>query len=538
MTWTCTDATSLVNTASSSLSQSVFAEGTNQSATGTCADNAGNTSANIQTGINIDKTDPSASGAPSRSPDYNGWYNDPLNIIFTGADDRSGIASCSPAIPYSGPDGTNIVAGSGSCTDQAGNSSATVAASAFDYDATSPTAVVSASAPNHGDWYNQPLTVSFTWSDNLSGVGAPCTTSQNYSGPDGSSVPVNGACTDNAGNPAAASLAIKYDATAPVSVNGAPDRAPDKNDWYNHAVNVAFAGNDSTSGIDTCSAILYIGPDTTGTSVNGSCADLAGNTSTAVASSTFKYDTTRPIATGSVAPPNEYGWYNADVTVTFSGSDDLSGIDTCTDPVVISTEGREQSEVGFCKDMAGNISSVVSVLHINIDKTPPVITFIRRDPPPDLSGWNYTPVTLMWFCSERLSGPLQSPVTVTVNTEGAGQSAEGVCEDRAGNKSADRQGDINIYLGNLPPVPPTPTSTATATSTAAPDETPVPATATSAPAQAAASSTVEPAGGQPPATDGETPPAGNPTPYYLLGGLLGTGLLGGLAYFLLRKPRK
>jgi hypothetical protein len=528
--WTCTDITS--GPVAPSVSQTVSSEGAGQSASGTCTDAAGNTKSTNQTGINIDKTNPSASGAPSRAPDFNGWYNHALSVAFSGADALSGIASCSAAIPYSGPDRENIMAGTGFCTDEAGNVSPTVNASLFKYDATSPTAVVSVSAPDHGEWYNQPLTVSFTWSDNLSGVGTPCTTSQDYSGPDGSSIPVNGSCTDQAGNSASASKTIKYDATAPVSVSGAPDRAPDKNGWYNHAVNVAFAGHDATSGIDTCSAVLYISPDTLGTSVNGSCTDLAGNTSATVPSSTFKYDTTRPTATGSIAPANEYGWYNADVTVTFSGTDDLSGIDTCTDPVVMSTEGKEQSAVGFCKDLAGNVSSVASVYHINIDKTPPLITFIGSAPPPDFSGWNYTPVTLAWSCSDVLSGVVFSPVTKVVTSEGENQSAEGICKDKAGNASSDIQRNISIYLSSSPPAPPTETPTATATiePTPLPGETPIPATATSEPAQAGASATAESAD--------DTTPSGSPTPYYLLGGILGAGLLGGLTYFLLKKFRK
>jgi hypothetical protein len=131
-----------------------------------------------------------------------------------------------------------------------------------------------------------------------------------------------------------------------------------------------------------------------------------------------------------------------------------------------------------------------------------------------------------------------SPVTRVVTSEGENQSAEGVCKDKAGNASSDIQRNINISLSSPPPVTPTETATATAEPTTAPGETPVPATATSEPAQAGAPATAEPSGDTVPPTDGETTPAGSPIPYLLLGGILGAGLLGGLAYFLLKKFRK
>jgi hypothetical protein len=85
--------------------------------------------------IKIDKTLPSASGAPSRPPDANGWYNKPVGVSFSGTDAMSGIAGCSSAT-YSGPDSA-AAAVSGTCTDKAGNVRSAVFS--FPYDATPPT---------------------------------------------------------------------------------------------------------------------------------------------------------------------------------------------------------------------------------------------------------------------------------------------------------------------------------------------------------------------------------------------------------------
>ena len=62
-----------------------------------------------------------------------------------------------------------------------------------------------------------------------------------------------------------------------------PARAPDANGWYNHAVALTFAGSDATSGIASCGAPTYSGPDSGSASVAGVCQDVAGNTSAPLA---------------------------------------------------------------------------------------------------------------------------------------------------------------------------------------------------------------------------------------------------------------
>ena len=86
--------------------------------------------------IKLDRTPPAVNAGAERVADANGWYNRPFTVSFSGTDATSGIASCSPATRYGGPDlaSASIV---GSCTDTAGNvSDATVS---FKYDATAPT---------------------------------------------------------------------------------------------------------------------------------------------------------------------------------------------------------------------------------------------------------------------------------------------------------------------------------------------------------------------------------------------------------------
>ena len=84
-------------------------------------------------------------------------------------------------------------------------------------DKTPPTVGSAASRPaDMNGWYNHPLTVSFSATDDMAGVAAACA-SVPYGGPDNSGAVVAGTCRDNAGNVATAAFSLKYDAT-PQSV--------------------------------------------------------------------------------------------------------------------------------------------------------------------------------------------------------------------------------------------------------------------------------------------------------------------------------
>jgi hypothetical protein len=96
--------------------------------------------------VNIDKTAPTVTGHASRTPDANGWYNQPVSFSFTGTDAISGVAGCSSPTTYSGPDSGNASA-SGTCTDNAGNVGR--ATSGFPYDSTPPS--VDSVSAKHGN---------------------------------------------------------------------------------------------------------------------------------------------------------------------------------------------------------------------------------------------------------------------------------------------------------------------------------------------------------------------------------------------------
>lgn len=91
--------------------------------------------------------------------------------------------------------------------------------------------------------------------------------------------------------------------------------------------------------------------------ISASVADLAGNTATT--SVTVSLDRTVPSITGSAVPsPNEFGWNNSPVHVSFVRADATSGVapSDCPSPVVVN-EGSPSSVSGTATDRAGNQQS-------------------------------------------------------------------------------------------------------------------------------------------------------------------------------------
>ncbi|HEY1280909.1 MAG TPA: hypothetical protein VGF22_14630, partial [Acidimicrobiales bacterium] len=141
----------------------VFHEGANQSYTASAVDNADNSKSDSVSGVNVDKTAPSLSGAPTSSPNANGWYSGDVSIHWSASDGLSGLASA-PADSTIGGEGANLFA-TQTVVDRAGNST-TADSAKVSIDRHAP--VTNASAPPA--WNNVDVAVTLTGSDGLSGV--------------------------------------------------------------------------------------------------------------------------------------------------------------------------------------------------------------------------------------------------------------------------------------------------------------------------------------------------------------------------------
>jgi hypothetical protein len=279
-----------------------------------------------------------------------GWYTSDVTVSWTVGDPQSAIISTL------GCGSTSVTSDQGSTTYTCTATSAGGTASksvTVKRDATAPAVTVAlARAADSDGWYNHAVGYGVTASsDALSGV-ASCDPDGIYTGPDAAGTTVTRSCTDRAGNTGSGSATLEYDATAPTGVSGAPDRAPDANGWYNHAVTVAFSGSDAMSGVAACTSVGYADPDGSGVTVPGTCADAAGNESAAVDSSSFDYDGTAPSLTPVITPSPVV--LNGSATADPGASDATSGVASSScDPVDSASVGAK-SLVCRATDAAGN----------------------------------------------------------------------------------------------------------------------------------------------------------------------------------------
>jgi RHS repeat-associated protein len=83
-------------------------------------------------------------------------------------------------------------------------------------------------------------------------------------------------------------------------------------------------------------------------------------------------DNDPPVITATATPPaNAAGWHNRDVTLAYTCTDTLSGIASCPDPVLVTTEGADQVFTGTAVDRAGNAATVTTT--VNLDQTAPAL---------------------------------------------------------------------------------------------------------------------------------------------------------------------
>lgn len=178
--------------------------------------------------VKLDELPPEVSPAPSRSPDANGWFNNPIDFVASATDSASGIASCDSIPSYSGPDRASIRVVA-RCSDRAGHQAS--GTGTFKYDATPPARVrgVRGRAPDRYGWYAHDLRVRFRGSDAMSGLAA-CATSV-YRGPNSSRAGVRGWCRDRAGNVTYRTVRFRFSKPLLQPGRGARLSSPPLLDW-------------------------------------------------------------------------------------------------------------------------------------------------------------------------------------------------------------------------------------------------------------------------------------------------------------------
>ena len=236
------------------------------------------------------------------------------------------------------------------------------------------------------------------------------------------------------------SAAPPTDTTPPVISYLLSPAAPDGNNgWYVSDVTLTWTVIESESPgslAKTGCVDQSITADQTSTTY--SCSATSDGGSAGPVEVTIKRDATAPSVSGSAAPAaNANGWNNTDVTVTFSGSDGLSGIDSCDAPVVLSSEGAGQSASGTCTDEAGNVSDPATVSGINIDKTAPTVALVGGPADGASYYFGFVPAAPTCTASDSLSG-LDGTCSVSgyAGTVGV-HTVVASALDQAGNQASD-----------------------------------------------------------------------------------------------------
>ncbi|TFD47356.1 hypothetical protein E3T33_02520 [Cryobacterium sp. TMT1-2-1] len=437
--FTCADTLSGIKSCTGGGSVVLSAEGANQSVPGTAVDNADNTNTSGVTGINIDKTAPSLTGAPTTQPNVSGWYRGDVSIDWTATDALSGIAGAAPASGTISGEGTGLTVGA-SVGDLAGNTR-NATSPAVRIDRTPPTTGISGTS---NIWTNGNVTVSFSPGDNLSGVastsyavdGGPAQSGTGFTlAAEGDHI-VTFHSTDLAGNVEETRTAhVKIDKTAPTIGHTFTPVGYSDGAWTNANVTVTFLCTDSGSGIAACTAPATMSTEGASQQVVGTATDNAGNSASNTA--VVSIDKTQPtISAGADRAPNGAGWYRDDVTVSFEAADALSGIASSPAARILG-EGENQSASGTATDAAGNSASA-EITGIHVDKTAPVLTASFP------GGWHTDDVAVDWTCTDALSGVATPPTDDVVDGEGNDLVSTRSCTDVAGNTATKTVNGIAI----------------------------------------------------------------------------------------------
>jgi hypothetical protein len=185
----------------------------------TCAaTNSAGLSSSVDVVVKIDTTGPLVTGEPADPPASKGWYTQPVTVTFTGTDAVSGIAACTPASTYSGPDTKNASV-PGTCTNGAGLT--TSAAATFKYDSSAPvvTPSVSGTQGTNG-WYTSAVTVSWTATDPQSDIASTSGCDPTAVTTDTAGATVTCSAVNGAGLSANASVVVKIDQQPPDTAIG------------------------------------------------------------------------------------------------------------------------------------------------------------------------------------------------------------------------------------------------------------------------------------------------------------------------------
>lgn len=180
--------------------------------------------------------------------------------------------------------------------------------------------------------------------------------------------------------------------------------------WFRSNVTVDWTVLPSGAAVTGCSDQTFIA-DTAGTTVYCSAEDEGV---TVTVQRQISLDKTPPVVTGGQPSrgADVNGWYNRAVGISFSGSDQTSGIDFCTSTTYGGPDSASASVTGSCHDKAGNQSGGLGY-GLRYDQTAPVLTGATPERAPNAGGWFNRPVRFDIQAGDAISGIADCPRSPT-----------------------------------------------------------------------------------------------------------------------------
>ncbi len=399
VSFTCSDSASGIASCTDPVTLTL--DGAAQTITGTAEDVAGNiTTTDVV--VNLDSTAPIINATTTPAPNAAGWNNTDLTVSFICSDALSGILTCNSPVLFN-TEGQSLSV-SGVATDKADNSAQTEVL--LNVDKTLPEINVAPSPlANSRGWNNSAVQLTYSCLDTVSGI-ADCPVDKLIETA-GSNQVITDSAVDVADNTNSVEIILNVDKTPPV-ITLTLDPLANAAGWNNVDTTLNYACTDDLSGILSCSPPDTASIDGAAQTFTGVAVDLADNA--AQTDFTLNIDKTSPVITAAVAPaPNAAGWNSADVTVSYSCTDVLSGVSTCADIAVVSTEGADINQTGTAVDVAGN--NATASVTLNIDKTSPTLTIVA---PANSSAQTQNPPLVVLDLNDNLALDTNS-LEVTVN---------------------------------------------------------------------------------------------------------------------------
>lgn len=201
------------------------------------------------------------------------------------------------------------------------------------------------------------------------------------------------------------------------------------NGWWVSNVTVDFVKSGPVTSSQGCEIVTL---STEGLNASINCTVFGPDGASANTKPVFKIDKTAPTVTAATPTrgPDGNGWYRAPLSVTFSGSDSISGLAGCSSAQYSGPDTSGALVAGSCTDVAGHVAP--ASFGLKYDATPPDVD-AAPERPPDSNGWYRRPVTLTVGGRDGLSGLDGCGAATYGGPDSTGASIVAQCRDAAGN---------------------------------------------------------------------------------------------------------